>query len=128
MADRSHDGSLAASGGSSSPFIHICDEPPPFRRKPARVSRPARGQSAQVLQLLVECPCERVYRDVVRTGPVVFPDALGERLRLAPWDDGVDEGVAAAAFEVGVGEPQFAQVVQVAGHGEGEYRGLTGGG
>ena len=37
--------------------------------------------------MLVECRCERVYRVVVRAGPVVFPDALGERLRLAPWDE-----------------------------------------
>src|SRR5260221_9637170 len=36
------------------------------------------GQPAQVLQLLVECPREGLYRDVVRAGPVVFPDALGQ--------------------------------------------------
>jgi hypothetical protein len=43
VADRGRGGSLAASGGSSSPFIHIGDEPPPSRRKPARASRPAGG-------------------------------------------------------------------------------------
>jgi hypothetical protein len=34
------------------------------------------GQPAQVLQFLVKCRREGVYRDVVRTGPVVFLDAL----------------------------------------------------
>jgi hypothetical protein len=35
------------------------------------------GQPAQVLQFLVKCRREGVYRDVVRTGPVLCPDALG---------------------------------------------------
>ena len=34
------------------------------------------GQPAQVLQLLVERPRDGLYRDVVRAGPVVFPDAF----------------------------------------------------
>ena len=60
------------------------------------------GISEQHLHTHVICACV-----------VVRADALGDRVRIAPRDDGVDEAVGAGGGQVGVSEAEAAQVVRV---------------
>jgi hypothetical protein len=69
---------------------------------------------------------EGLQRNVVGAGVEMGADGLGDRIGRAVRDDGVDQAVAAAAGDVGLGEAEAQEVARVVRAGQVE-RGVLGG-
>ena len=70
-----------------------------------------RRELAQLGQGAVEIADHRLDADMVGARLAVGADACGDRVRVAPRDQRVDQAVAAAVGEVGVAEAVLAPAV-----------------